>query len=197
MVDTYRSNRLSREEKIEAQRQEDEDIQLEEERELEEEEAYQRELEENQEILIARRQQERQIQEESARKKIEEIHRGKPTLFRYSPAIIVATLKDLLDLVGFSLPVLSFVIAAIFGFLIFVLLLLAKTNSSLVEMRFVIRRAVIFICGFIIEAFLFGINFLPVEVLTVLLIYWVDKHFTGEQIEKATAFYNALKMRKN
>ena len=196
MADVYRSSSLSREDKVEAQRQEDENLQIEEQA-VEEEEVYQRELEENQRILAVRRLQQRAAEEELAQRKIEEIDKGRPTLFRYSPAIMVATLKDLLDLIGFSLPVLSFVISAIFGFLIFVLLLLAKTNSSLVEMRFVIRRAVIFICGFIIEAFLFGINFLPIEVLTVLLIYWVDKHFTKEQIEKATDFYIALKKRRN
>lgn len=110
---------------------------------------------------------------------------SKPSIWRYTPALLVATLKDLLDLIGLgSLPLLGTAVTICFSILIFLLLLLAKTNSTLTDSRFAIRRAIIFLVGITVEAFAFGLNLFPIEILTVYAIYWLDKHLSAEQIEK-------------
>lgn len=116
-----------------------------------------------------------------AEKRLEVEEKTKPTLWGYKFALGWAILKDLLDLVGFSLPVLSFIVATMFGVAIFISLYLAKTNRSLFE----IRRIAIFIVGYLVEAFGFGLNFFPIEVATVLLIFLIDKLESNKHIARA------------
>ncbi len=111
---------------------------------------------------------------------VAEERKTKPTLWGYKFAFFWALLKDLLDLVGLSLPVISWIASVMFGFAIFLALYLAKTNRSLFE----IRKIAVFIVGFIVEAVGFGINFLPIEVLTVLFIFLIDKAESNEKIAK-------------
>jgi hypothetical protein len=192
MADLYRSGSLSRAERIEAQRQEDEALDLEEEQEMDEEEAYQRELEENQRMLAARRLQERQRQQKAAKKRINAVKDGRPTFMRYAPASLTALLKDILDLVGFSLPGISFVVSTIFSILTFVFLLVAKMNAPFVHKDLVIRRAIILIVGYFVEAFLPGINLLPAGTVSVAIVYLVDKHLTNKQLEKETRLAQSI-----
>lgn len=182
-VDTYTSvEGSSRQEKIEAQRQADREALLDEEQAQKEEE----EQDEQQESFAMMRiiALHRQKIEDSERKLGKAVN-DKATLWDYKFAFFFAILKDLLDLLGFSLPVISFIVTTLFTILIFIALYFAKTNKSVLEMRFIIRKAVIWITGFITESLLFGINFLPIQTLVVYLIYLVDKAASNEQIEKA------------
>ena len=103
---------------------------------------------------------------------------------RYLPAGAVATLKDLSDwvLIG-SIPVIGTLISLFCSVLIFILSLTAKKNSGLEDMGFIIRRLLIVAVGFLIEGFVFGVNFFPFEIATVFIIYLMDKHLSRKQIE--------------
>ena len=111
---------------------------------------------------------------------------SKPGLIGYSPVFMAALFKDLLDLIGIgSLPVIGTIITFLMSLLIFFLLLLTRTNKKLVDSRFLLRMVVVLICGTLIEAFVFGLNFLPIETITIGIIYLMDKSLSDEQIAKA------------
>jgi hypothetical protein len=179
MVDTYRSSSLSREEKIEAQRQEDENLQIEEQA-VEEEEAYQRELEKNQRMIMARRQE--QNRENGETKK-------EVRLFQYSAPLIIAIFKDLLDIIGIgSLPAVGTVITLCLSFIIGILLFFFTDAGDINGKRKIAKRAAVFIVGLVSEMILFGANLLPIETLTVYIIYWMDKSdLMNSQLAKKVA----------
>lgn len=130
---------------------------------------------------------------ENKKKELEETKASQPTLFAYAPALMVALLKDLLDLVGIgSLPAIGTVITICFSLLIFLLLLLTRANHKLIDARFIIKMGVVLLLGSIVEGFAFGLNFLPIETIVILIIYLMDKHFNDEQIEKITAALHLL-----
>jgi hypothetical protein len=177
--------RSSRQEKIVLQRQADsEEVQDAQEKKSEEEsQRDQRKLTAFR-ILDLRR---KHISE--AEYELNEEKRTKPTLLKYSPAFILSILKDLLDLAGFSLPGISFIITTCFGIAIFVALYLAKTNRSLFEMK----RIATFIVGYLIEAFGFGPNLLPIQTLTVALIFILDRIASNELIARAIQVLDNIK----
>lgn len=94
------------------------------------------------------------------------------SFFSYMPALAVALLKDLLDLalIG-SLPGIGTVITFCFSLAIFFLLLLAGSGKSYP----LSRKGKLLLVGTIVEGVLFGLNFLPIETITVYLIYRGDK----------------------
>lgn len=117
----------------------------------------------------------------------------KAALWDYRFAFSAAIIKDLFDLAGFSVPVISFVVTTFFFIIIFVALYFAKTNKNLMDMRYFVKKVVVFVVGFITEAFLFGVNLLPVQTLIVYLIYLIDRSASEEQIAKAVEFLDMIK----
>ncbi len=120
---------------------------------------------------------------------LSEERRTKPTLLRYTPAICIAVLKDLLDLAGFSLPVISFVVTSLFFILMFVALYLAKTNRSLFE----IKKVATIIVVYVLEAFGFVVNLLPMQTILVFVIFFLDKLTSNELIAKAIQVLENIK----
>lgn len=122
--------------------------------------------------------------EEEAYNQIEKEEKGKPAIIRYMPAGAVAVFKDFgldLAIIG-TLPVIGTIISFICAVLIFIFVILAKKNSSVADMGFIIKRLLIVLVSFVIEGFAFGINFFPFEVATVAIIYFMDRHLSEKQI---------------
>jgi hypothetical protein len=94
----------------------------------------------------------------------------------YGVAFALAGFKDLLDLafIG-SLPavgtVVTFCVSIAIGF---VLLFDGISSSQRRVARRMTRKFLVLIGGTIIEVILFGLNFLPFEMITVGVIYWMS-----------------------
>lgn len=93
-------------------------------------------------------------------------------LSSYAPMLLAAVFKDLLDLtfIG-ALPGIGTVITFCASILIFFLALLRGSFRG----RMKYKKGMVLIVGTAVEAFGFGLNFLPMETLTVLAMYSVDK----------------------
>ena len=118
----------------------------------------------------------------SLRQKFEEAKRDRPAFIFYLPAVIAASLKDLLDLVIGWIPGIGFVLAIMFGTIIFILLYFIKTNKSLLSSGLIIKRVLIMIFAVLAESIpLF--NFIPITTATVLLIWFLDTHASEKQLE--------------
>ncbi len=119
--------------------------------------------------------------------------KSKPGLIGYAPIFTVALFKDLLDLIGVgSLPGIGTVITFAFGLLIFLLLMLVRANKKLLDSRFLLRMGVILIFGTAAEGFLFGLNFLPIETITIFIIYLMDRHMSDAHIAQMIGFLQLL-----
>ena len=144
-----------------------------------------------------RRQKIRRTDIKKAEDEAEEAERNKPSLLFYMPAFVLAIMKDLLDLIGVgSIPAIGTVVTILFSIAIFICLILVKANGSVANSRFVIRRLIIFLCVMCIEAFFFVLNFLPIETLTVLVIFLLDRYMTNQQIERFNSIAKELRTRK-
>ena len=112
----------------------------------------------------------------------EDVRRNRPAFIFYLPAIIAASLKDLLDLVIGWIPGIGFVLAVMFGTIIFILLYFIKTNKSLLSAGFMLKRALIMIFAILAESLpLF--NFIPITTATVFLIWFLDTHASDKQLK--------------
>lgn len=122
---------------------------------------------------------------------------NKPGIIGYGPIFMVAALKDLLDLtVVFSLPGISFIVSFIFGVVIYILLVSARTNYNLVTSRALLRRIMkmrifrqffsflMILLAFLVEGLAWGINLFPIETLTVLIIFLMDRSLSDKQIQE-------------
>lgn len=90
----------------------------------------------------------------------------------YVPALLVALVKDLLDLVLLgSLPGIGTILTFVFSLVIFLLLMIPGSSGSYRTRK----KGVMLLGGTLIEGVFFGLNFLPIETLTVLAIYMVEK----------------------
>lgn len=117
--------------------------------------------------------------------KLDETKRSRPTFFSYSLVFVIALFKDIMDFVGIgSLPAIGTVITFCLSLLIFLLLLITRTNKKLIDSRFIIRTGLILLACVLVEGFAFGLNFLPIETATIFIIYFMDKHLSDKQIEK-------------
>lgn len=118
-------------------------------------------------------------------RELAEVKKNKPGWISYSPIFTVALFKDMLDLalVG-SLPGIGAVVTLCFSGLIFLMLLLVRTNKKLIDSRFLIKRGVVLLLGSLTEGFIFGLNFLPIMTITIAIIYMMDRHLSDKQIEK-------------
>lgn len=114
----------------------------------------------------------------------DQIEQEKVEIGPYLPAGAVGVLKDLLDfiLLG-SLPVVGTVVTFFASVIIFILTIFAKKNSSVEDMGFIIKRLLIVLVGFVVEGFVFGVNFFPFETVTVLVIYLMDKYLSQKQVK--------------
>lgn len=131
---------------------------------------------------------------EEKEKELAQTKKEKASVFSYAPVFLIAVLKDLLDFVGIgSLPGIGTIITICCSILIFLLFFLIKSNSKLMDSKFVMKRGVILLSGTIIEAFGFGINFLPIETMTVGLILFMDRHLSEKSIERLNAVLHLLK----
>lgn len=127
-------------------------------------------------------------------KDLEQTKRERATLFSYSPVFMLALLKDLLDLVGIgSLPVIGTIVTFCISILIFLLFFLIKANSKLLDTRFFMRMGVTLLLGSAIEGFAFGLNFLPIETITMFIIFFMDRHFSDESIERINNMIHLFK----
>ncbi|MFZ1719944.1 MAG: hypothetical protein WAU28_01160 [Candidatus Moraniibacteriota bacterium] len=93
-------------------------------------------------------------------------------LLSYAPMLMAAGFKDLLDLTGIgSLPGIGTVVTICASILIFFLALLRGSFRG----RMKYRKGIMLLVGTLVEAIGFGLNFLPIETLTVLAMYMIDK----------------------
>lgn len=159
--------------------------------------AESRSLRDQNRVKEMRRQKIRRTDVKKAEEEAEEAERNKPSLLLYMPAFVLAAIKDLLDwvLIG-SLPVIGTIITFMFGITIFLCLLLVKTNGSVADSRFVIWRAVIMLCGTAAEGFIFGLNFLPIQTIVILIIFLMDRHLSQGQIDRFNDIAKQLRSRK-
>ncbi len=97
-----------------------------------------------------------------------------PSFLLYFGMMMIALLKDLLDLTGLgSLPGIGTVVTACFAFLIWMLMTLfdhsgGKSNNK-------VARSLVLMGFSLVEAIGFGLNFLPVETCTVFALYMMAR----------------------
>lgn len=119
----------------------------------------------------------------------------KPSVFLYGGVAIIALFKDLLDLVGVgSFPAIGTVVTICFNILIFLLLALFDNSGggSVVNRKFI--RGFIIIVLTLVEGLGFGLNFLPLETLTVVVLYIMARS-AWKKAEKETNEKNKYTMR--
>lgn len=195
LVDTYANGERSRREEVIARQRAFDEEQGElakEEAILEDQEVEREQREAVSQMMLLERFRKLQPQIE-AEQNLEDLRKDKPSLFAYSAPFAVAGFKDLIDLVGIgSLPFIGTAITILCAILIFMLLLLIKKNSSLFNAKIVISRIVVLVCGTAIEGFMFGLNFLPIQTITMYIIYEIDKHFSDKQIKIAASLLKKI-----
>jgi hypothetical protein len=91
----------------------------------------------------------------------------------FVPAFIAAVFKDILDFafIG-SLPAIGTVITLCISIFIWFMMLLAGASGKGKVVKGMIKRSMVLIGGTMAE-FLFGLNFLPIETITVGIIYFM------------------------
>lgn len=92
-------------------------------------------------------------------------------------ALMAAILKDLLDYVGIgSLPAIGYVVTICVSFVIGIMIFIAGSgNKKRNRAKSLIKKLVTLGGGTIVESLLFGLNFLPIETLTVIVLYRIVK----------------------
>lgn len=92
----------------------------------------------------------------------------------YAFAIGASALKDILDLVGIgSLPAIGTALSICVSIFIFMMMLLAGASSKSRMTKGFVQRALVLGGGTTVEAFMFGLNFVPVQTLTALGVYLI------------------------
>lgn len=95
---------------------------------------------------------------------------------------MIALLKDLLDFAGVgSLPGIGTVVTLCFTFLIWILLALFDRSSRHTRKNMALVRGLIVIAFGLIEGIGFGLNFLPLETLMVIVLYQLARHAWKEE----------------
>jgi hypothetical protein len=90
----------------------------------------------------------------------------------YMIALVFAIGKDLIDFVGVgSLPAIGTIISICCSIMIFLLMLLAGSGGKRKFAKKYMNKFIVLIAGTLAEAVLFGLNFLPIETATVIIIY--------------------------
>jgi hypothetical protein len=98
----------------------------------------------------------------------------KPSAMLYLGLGAIAFLKDLLDFVGIgSLPAIGTVVTACFAFLIWILMTLFDRSGGKQSNK--MARGLVLMFFSLVEAVGFGLNFLPLETLTVSILYMMAR----------------------
>lgn len=98
----------------------------------------------------------------------------KPSAMLYMGLSSIALLKDLLDFVGVgSLPAIGTVVTACFAFLIWMLMTLFDRSGGKQNNK--MARGLVLLFFSLVEAVGFGLNFLPLETLTVIVLYMMAR----------------------
>ncbi|MGK2848505.1 MAG: hypothetical protein ACSLEX_00300 [Minisyncoccota bacterium] len=108
-----------------------------------------------------------------------------PSFSLYIGVAMIALLKDLLDLIGVgSLPGIGFVVTACFTFIIWLLLATFDRSSQGTKSDMQMARGLVTIGIGLIEGIGFGLNFLPIELLMVIILYVMAKRawYNNQQI---------------
>jgi hypothetical protein len=92
-------------------------------------------------------------------------------------ALVVAIFKDfVLDLAGVgSLPGIGFVITSCVSFIIGIMLARAGSGGRQARVENLIKKIVVLGSGTVVEGVFFGLNFLPLETLIVIVLYRIIK----------------------
>lgn len=92
-------------------------------------------------------------------------------------ALMMAILKDLLDFAGIgSLPAIGYVVTICVSSVIGIMVFIAGSgNKKRNKAKSLIKKLVTLGGGTIVESLLFGLNFLPIETLTVIVLYRIVK----------------------
>lgn len=94
----------------------------------------------------------------------------KPSFVLYTFLFILALLKDLLDLAGVgSLPGIGTVVTLCFTFLIWTLLTVFDRSGGKQNIK--MTRGLILVAVGLVEGIGFGLNFLPIQTLTIVALY--------------------------
>lgn len=101
----------------------------------------------------------------------------KPSMILYLGISMIALFKDLLDLVGVgSLPAIGTVITVCLTFLIWILFLVFdKSGGGKKANRAIVRGLILIFVG-LVEGLFFGLNLLPIETATIVVLYFMAKH---------------------
>jgi hypothetical protein len=100
----------------------------------------------------------------------------KPSMILYLGISMIALFKDLLDLVGVgSLPAIGTIITACLTFLIWILFLIFDKSGGGKKANRAIVRGLIFIFVGLVEGFIFGLNLLPIETATIVVLYFMAR----------------------
>ncbi|MEI9966531.1 MAG: hypothetical protein WDN67_02680 [Candidatus Moraniibacteriota bacterium] len=108
------------------------------------------------------------LREQSLSEEAKSVH-----FFAYMPALLLAVFKDILDFTGIgSLPAIGTAVTIVVSFFIYMCLHAFAPHA---DSHAGMRRGLIMLSGGGIEAIFLGLNFLPIETLAVLAIYFLDK----------------------
>lgn len=101
----------------------------------------------------------------------------KPSMILYLGISMIALFKDLLDLVGIgSLPAIGTVITFCLTFLIWMLFLVFdKSGGGNKANRAMVRGLILIFIG-MVEGLFFGLNLLPIETATIIVLYFMARH---------------------
>jgi Na+-transporting methylmalonyl-CoA/oxaloacetate decarboxylase gamma subunit len=101
----------------------------------------------------------------------------KPSMLLYLGISMIALFKDLLDLVGIgSLPAIGTVITFCLTFLIWMLFLLFDKSGGGSKTNRALARGLILTFVGLAEGLIFGLNLLPLETATIVVLYFMAKH---------------------
>ena len=114
---------------------------------------------------LRQRQQQREVQSEN----------HQVSFFRYVPALLAAGLKEVLDLVLIgSLPGLGTLITVADSITVFILLTFTRLETAF-HPKVLFRRLIVMGIVTLIEGLAVGVNFLPLEMVSVILLYFLEK----------------------
>lgn len=109
----------------------------------------------------------------------------KPSVFLYGGATLIGLFKDLLDFVGVGLlPGIGTVVTICFNILIFLLLTIFDNSGGGNKVNRKIMQGLIILLVTIVEGLGFGLNFLPLEVLTMIVLYLFARHAWQKEKKK-------------
>jgi len=98
----------------------------------------------------------------------------RPSFLLYLGVMMIALLKDILDLAGIgSLPGIGTIVTLCFTFFIWMLLTLFDHSGGKSSKK--AARGLVLVSIGLVEGIGFGLNFLPIETITVVLLYIMAK----------------------